>query len=278
MSKGKKRPLPSPGNVKAKRSLGQNFLIDPEIPVNIAEAAQISACDTVIEIGPGLGALTKHLVAKDCYKLVLIEKDTKLKKMLSEQYEKPNLTIIEADALHINYAELLSVQYPGKIVANLPYNVATLLILQWLPLFPHLKTLTVMIQKELALRFMAHCKQKDYGSLSVYASLFADCKILFEVPPEAFDPPPKVDSAVIQFHLKQAPEINLEAFSSLLKACFAQKRKTLWNNLKAIVPIESLEAYFKQLSWSKTIRAEELSLNQFLALFQWFSHLKTASS
>ena len=253
----------------AKKSLGQNFLLDLNLTAKIArQAGDLSGSD-VLEIGPGPGGLTRGLLAEGARKVLAIEKDARCAPVLEEiaATYPGQLEFIIGDALAVD--PLQSLQKPIRVVANLPYNVGTELLVRWLtpkqwP--PFWDSLTLMFQKEVALRIVATPGSKAYGRLALLSQWRADVQIMMELPPEAFTPPPKVHSAVV--HLKMLPEprfpANAKVLSRLTAAAFNQRRKMLRASLKGQAP--DMEDRLVAAGIKPTQRAEEISLEKFCAL------------
>lgn len=253
------------------KRLGQNFLLDQNITDKIARlAGPLDAC-TVIEVGPGPGGLTRSLLAAGAKKVIAIELDARCLAALSElqQAADGRLQVISDDALKVHLPDLCA--GPCKVVANLPYNVATPLLIQWLRHIQSFDSLTLMFQKEVADRLMAAPRTSEYGRLSVMTQKCAYVGNLFDLSPEAFFPPPKVTSSVVQ--LKPKPEsLSLEyfkAFELVVKVAFAQRRKMLRSNLREL-GFEDLNEIFTSLAIQPTARAEELSVSDYSALTEAF--------
>ncbi|MDO6480691.1 16S rRNA (adenine(1518)-N(6)/adenine(1519)-N(6))-dimethyltransferase RsmA [Shimia thalassica] len=255
--------------LSARKSLGQNFLLDLNLTAKIArQAGDLRECD-VLEIGPGPGGLTRGLLSEGARKVLAIEKDTRCMPVL-EQINAAypgQLEVINGDALEIN--PLAHLTPPIRIAANLPYNVGTELLVRWLtpkewP--PFWQSLTLMFQREVAERIVAQPGSKAYGRLAILAQWRADAKIVMHLPPGAFTPPPKVSSAVV--HLTALPEPKFEADASTLShvvaKAFNQRRKMLRAALKGTAP--DLEDRLLAAGIQPTERAEQVSLEQFCAL------------
>ena len=255
--------------LKAKKQLGQNFLLDLNLTAKIARAAgDLSGCD-VIEVGPGPGGLTRGLLAEGARHVLAIEKDARALPALAEIAEAypGRLEVIHGDALEID--PLAHLTPPIRIVANLPYNVGTELLVRWLtpkswP--PFWQSLTLMFQKEVAERIVARPGGKAYGRLAVLAQWRSDARIVMTLPPEAFVPPPKIHSAVV--HLTALPEPRFPADPAVLNrvvaAGFNQRRKMLRASLKGLHP--GIEDLLLAAGIPPTARAEEVGLEQFCAL------------
>ena len=257
--------------IRPEKYLGQHFILSKKALAQIVAAAEIKKNDTIIEIGPGLGTLTQELARTlpgrraGGAKIIAIEKDPKMINILGETLAgHKNIKIIQADARKIGVGHLfLSNKY--KIVANLPYNIATFLIRQWLELKNPPKLMVLMIQKEVAQRI----RGMRMNLLAISVQFYADAKIIGYVPKELFYPRPKVDAAIIKIVPKEKiPEKTRKAFFAVVKAGFSQPRKQLIGNLtkKLNISREKLIEIFKNLNISERARAENLSLKQWLSL------------
>jgi len=272
--------------IKAKKSLGQNFLIDQRVARRIIDAVFPLPTDIVIEIGSGTGALTRMLVERSGF-VEAVELDQTLAHGLRSSINAENLAILTADALTLDWvklitgakAKLLSVRRADgdrtrvRIVANLPYYISTPILERLLALDRQLFDMTLMLQKEVADRITTGPGSKEYGYLSVMVQYFCNASKLFEVPPSAFLPVPRVQSAVISLTLREKPAVEVSdksGFFALVRAAFAQRRKTILNNLKAARALEfsqPLESALKAASVAPQRRAETLSLAEFAALY-----------
>ncbi len=254
-------------DLAARRSLGQNFLFDLNLTAKIARAAGDLGNGTVIEIGPGPGGLTRALLAHGARQVIAIERDTRCRGALAEiaAAYPGRLTVIEGDALATDCAALG--QAPRRIVANLPYNIATPLIIRWLQAGPAFKSITVMVQREVADRLTAAPRTKDYGRLSVMTQFLAKPRRLFDVPPRAFVPPPKVTSSVVELIPLPEPaaQARIEDLERVTQAAFGQRRKMLRQSLRSL-GVEEIEGLLAAAEIAPTARAEELSIAQFAAL------------
>ena len=257
--------------LSARKSLGQNFLLDLNLTAKIArQAGDLRACD-VLEVGPGPGGLTRGLLAAGARRVLAIEKDARCLPALAEiAAAYPNrLQVIEGDALDID--PLSHLRPPIRIVANLPYNVGTELLVRWLtpPSWPPFwQSLTLMFQKEVAQRIVAQPGSKAYGRLAILANWRCDARIVMELPPEAFTPPPKIRSAVV--HLTALPEPRFPADPALLSRvvamAFNQRRKMLRAALKGMGP--DIEDHLRAAGIAPTARAEEIPIEGFCRLAQ----------
>ena len=253
----------------ARKSLGQNFLLDLNLTAKIARAAgDLSGAD-VLEVGPGPGGLTRGLLAEGARRVVAVEKDQRCIPALDEiACAYPGrLEVLDGDALTLDFAAHLTP--PVKIVANLPYNIGTELLTRWLdpPDWPPFWTsLTLMFQREVAERIVAQPGGKSYGRLSILVAWRSDAKIVMDLPPEAFTPPPKVRSAVITVNALPAPRYPADAkvLTSVVARAFNQRRKMLRSSLKGLVP--DIEDVLVEAGIDPTDRAETVGLERFCAL------------
>jgi len=258
-------------NIRAKKSLGQNFLKDPHYLNKIVEAAGIVSEDRVLEIGPGLGHMTR-LLAERAKQVLALELDERLIPVLQKEFGPlPNVEIVQADALEYDY-ETLSGKW--KVVANLPYYISTPIIQKLLAYREKFTSLTLMLQKEVAERITASPGGKDYGYLSVLVQLHTLPKLHFVVPPGAFTPRPEVDSAVITLAVQEHPAaagLDQHYFIRLVKAAFSQRRKTLRNALKQLdVPAAKMDRALEETGIDLGRRAETLTIEEFARLSHFF--------
>lgn len=250
----------------AKKSLGQHFLLDLNLTAKIARIAEIGNGDHVLEIGPGPGGLTRALLAAGA-NVVAIERDTRCIAALDalHAHYPGRLRIVEADALRVDELSELSASAPVKIVANLPYNISTELLIKWLKAGPRLwSSMTLMFQKEVADRIIAASGGKAYGRLSVIAQAASTPRRAFDLPARAFTPPPKVDSSVVHF-VPAETSCDITALERVTAAAFGQRRKMLRTSLKSVFGAE-LDAVFAKIGESPMKRAEDLTVEQFVAL------------
>jgi len=247
----------------AKRTMGQNFLVDSEVLDKIIVAADISPSDVILEIGPGLGVLTEGLSEK-AGKIIAIEKDDKLTEMLESKFSGTNVEILHQDALEFDPTELG--EY--KLVANIPYNITSLIIRKFLETSNKPERLILMVQKEVAERITA--RPGDMSLLSVSVQFYAEAEIISLVKNTSFYPSPKIDSAVIKISPKElSKEVNEKEFFRLVKFGFASKRKTLENNLSAGMHITKQDAsdIIKAAGLEARIRAEALTIENWIKLY-----------
>ncbi|MEK4027405.1 MULTISPECIES: 16S rRNA (adenine(1518)-N(6)/adenine(1519)-N(6))-dimethyltransferase RsmA [Bacillaceae] len=261
-----------------KKSLGQNFLIDPNILRRITETAELTKETGAIEIGPGIGALTEHL-ARSAGKVVAFEIDQRLLPILSDTLSPyDNVKVIHEDVLKADVAQIAGQEFEGceqlMVVANLPYYVTTPIIMKLLEDKVPFKGIVVMLQKEVADRISAKPGTKDYGSLSIAIQYYMEAETAFIVPKTVFMPQPNVDSAVIKLLRREQPAvevINEEFFFTVTRASFAQRRKTILNNLTNQLPAgkEKKDQIIEALSQAEiepSRRGESLSLEEFARL------------
>lgn len=250
----------------AKKSLGQHFLLDLNITAKIARIAGVSDGDRVLEIGPGPGGLTRALLAAGAH-VTAIERDARCIEALGalHAFFPGQLDVIEDDALKVDERALLKMNTPVAIVANLPYNISTELLIKWLKAgAPLWSSMTLMFQKEVADRILSPPGSKTYGRLSVIAQASSNAARAFDLPAKAFTPPPKVTSSVVHFS-PAAPTCDLSALERVTAAAFGQRRKMLRSSLKTLFA-GRLERALGDAGVSPTQRAEEISVSQFASL------------
>ena len=254
-------------DLSAKKSLGQNFLLDFNLTRRIARAAGPLEGVTVVEVGPGPGGLTRALLLEGAGRVVAIEKDERCLPALQAiaALYPGQLDIVSADAREIDYSAL-ALPSPARIVANLPYSVATPLLISWLktePWPPWFDRLVLMFQREVAMRIVAAPGGKDYGRLAVLSQWRTRPRILFTLPAEAFTPRPKVDSALVEFVPRPAPHppCDVSVLEKVTAAAFGQRRKMLRSALRQITP--DSEGLLQALGIDPKARAEELAVSEF---------------
>lgn len=258
--------------MKAKKRYGQNFLIDNNVIKKITDEVSSSSSDLIIEIGPGKGALTKELKKKDSY-IIAYEIDTDLAKTL-EKLENEKVKVIFKDILTTNIKEdINNINYSDLyIVGNLPYYITTPIIEHIIKQNLVFKKFTIMVQKEVADRFMAKPKSKDYGYITLVLKYFFDTFKVCDVSKYSFNPVPKVESAVISFIPKENKEkIDVDKYFDFLKIIFRQKRKTLKNNVSNIYNWDKIIKVLAKYNISESCRAEELEEQVILDIFKSIS-------
>jgi 16S rRNA (adenine1518-N6/adenine1519-N6)-dimethyltransferase len=257
-------------NFKFTKSLGQNFLVDDSVLNDIVDGAEVNNEDFVIEIGPGVGTLTAQLLMK-AKKVTAIELDNDLIPILEKELgDNENFNLIHKDALKVDFNEIIGDEKSVKLVANLPYYVTTPIILKLLKDGYNFKSLTIMIQKEVAERINAEPDCKEYGALSVLVQYYCDTRIVRSVAPTSFIPRPKVESIVIKLDRLDKPRVepkDAKLMFELVRAGFNMRRKTLWNATKTLkVNKEKLEEAFKKSRIDPKRRAETLTVQEFATL------------
>lgn len=255
-----------------KKHLGQNFLFDSSILLNIIRYADLADRDTVIEIGPGPGKLTR-LLAERVRKVIAIELDPHLYNRLAEELKDlHNVELVLGDALKFPYERIDCF----KVVANIPYYITTPIIFRLIEARGVLESMTLTIQKEVAERIVAGPGTKDYGVLSIMVQFRAEPELAFIIPKEAFRPVPKVDSAVIHMRLRKEPAVSVQdeaLFKRLVKTAFSQRRKTLSNSLKAF---ENIREIVIQAGIDPQRRPETLSIEEFARISDYLTEQKKA--
>ena len=251
------------------KTLGQNFLLDKDSLDAICEVAQLSQSDSVLEIGPGLGALTVRLLAR-CERVTAIEKDVKFANFISKKLKRDGFRLVTGDALEVGWDALDLPQQNAKVVANLPYSISKPVLRRLLEEWrAHLTSATVLVQREVAFRLTAPADSEHYGPMSIMAQLYTRPQIQFDIAPEAFLPPPQVVSTVVHFEMLSAPSIELRSetrFWSTVRAAFGQRRKNLGNTLKPLAPRERLAEVFESTTIDPKRRGETLSIVEFESL------------
>jgi len=250
--------------VKAKKSLGQNFLHDVSVVERMCQSVEIEG-KNVIEIGPGTGFLTKEILKHNPKKLLLIEKDTNLaenlNKIFATEIASGQVEIFNIDAMKIDFKQIKNDFGKITIIANLPYNVGTTLVIDWLKQLDIIENIVVMLQKEVVDRIIAQPKTKDYGRISVLVQCLCETKKLFDVRPECFHPKPKVMSSIVKITPKNVKieDINFERLDRILRIAFNQRRKIMSNVFKNTEFENSIENF-------KNKRPEELSVEEYLKI------------
>ena len=261
------------------KSLGQNFLINPSVCPRIAEEGNARKGFGIIEIGTGIGVLTAEL-AKRADKVVAVEIDTRLEPVLKETLaEFSNVQVIYQDVLKVDLRELIAQEFAGledAVCANLPYYITSPIIMSLLEARLPIKSITVMVQKEAAVRICAEPGTRDVGAVSLAVRYFSTPKLLFHVSRGSFMPAPNVDSCVIRLDVKEkTPEQvrDEKFFFRLVRAGFSQRRKTLVNPVSSGLGVskETVREALEELNIKPTVRAEELTMEQFILLSNWLS-------
>jgi 16S rRNA (adenine1518-N6/adenine1519-N6)-dimethyltransferase len=258
----------------ARKSLGQHFLLDLNLTGRIARAAPGIEAGSVIEVGPGPGGLTRALLAEGAGRVIAVEKDSRCLEALAELATAypGRLEVVEGDALELDLATLGTA--PRQIVSNLPYNISTALLVRWLTALASdpraFSAMTLMFQKEVAERLTAAPRSRDYGRLSVLTQWLCQARPLFDIPPRAFTPPPKVTSTVVSIIPRERPlaPASLASLEKVTAAAFGQRRKMLRQSLKSLggKSGDGPAAWFEATGIAPTARAEELSVESFCAL------------
>ena len=253
--------------LRANKKLGQNFLINESIIYDIVKKANVTKEDVVIEIGPGLGSLTKELI-NNAKKVIAIELDPNMIDILKSRFGIfDNFEVIYGDVLKIDLEELIKGYDSVKVVANLPYYITTPIIMKLLADKLKIKSITVMVQKEVGERICATHKDKEYGAITVSVQYYSEPQIIIDVPKENFLPAPEVDSCVIRLDMREKPLVSLKdekLFFRLVKGAFTQRRKTINNSLTCSGKSkEEIIVALNKLGIDSKLRAENLSIQQY---------------
>lgn len=272
----KTRDLVEKYDFKFSKALGQNFLIDDSVLNDIVNGADVNEEDLVIEIGPGVGTLTAQIL-KRAKRVVAIELDNDLIPILMEELgDNQKFQLIHNDALKVDFNEVIGDEKSVKLVANLPYYVTTPIIAKLLKDGYNFKSLTIMIQKEVAERINAEPNCKEYGALSLLVQYYCNTSIVRNVPAKCFMPRPKVDSIVIRLDKLDTPRVgpdNEKLFFDIIRNSFNMRRKTLWNSTKNIgLSKEILTVAYKEAGIDPKRRGETLSIEEFCALSNRINH------
>ncbi|WP_111641030.1 16S rRNA (adenine(1518)-N(6)/adenine(1519)-N(6))-dimethyltransferase RsmA [Marinimicrobium alkaliphilum] len=253
------------GGHRARKRFGQNFLVDQNIVQRIVDAIHPGENDRIVEIGPGKGAIT-GLLAERCNHLRVIELDRDLVPWLRVRFEKhPDFELFQTDALRFDFSQLTSPGQPLRIVGNLPYNISTPLIFHLLSFAGQVHDMHFMLQKEVVKRMAAAPGEKAFGRLTVMVQYYCQVDWLFEVPPGAFDPAPKVDSAIVRLRPYTTPPLEArdpKLLARLVNVAFQQRRKTLRNALKQLLPTERIDT----LPVDTGVRPENLSVADYVTI------------
>jgi 16S rRNA (adenine1518-N6/adenine1519-N6)-dimethyltransferase len=263
--------------IKTKKQFGQHWLKSEKALAKIVTSAQLQPDDRVLEIGPGTGILTRPLL-DGAAAVVAVEVDRMLCELLTKKLGKvENFLLLQGDFLEMDLAEMLTplpmFANPKKVVANIPYNITGPILEKLLGTISHpnpnpFESIVLLVQKEVALRLCANANNSNYGALSIRVQYLADCEFLFDVPAKSFQPPPKVDSAVIRIKPRPSatPAQDPQFFERMLKMGFSSRRKMLHNNLKSTIGTEDLTRLLEEVGQTGQARAEQLSLAQWTSL------------
>ncbi len=255
-------------NFHFSKTFGQNFLITRQIPEKIADSAQIDENTTVLEIGPGIGCLTRCLAAR-AKKVVTVEIDDRLIPILAETLaDLDNVQVVHNDILKTDLPALFAGEEKLAVCANLPYNITTPILVYLMESGLKFDSITVMVQKEVAQRFCAEKGSKDYGAITLFLNYYTKPKMLFSVAAGNFLPKPRVDSAVLRLQAIDPPvDTDPEELFRIIRGAFSMRRKTLQNTLASIgIPKEQTAAALQTLNLAPTARGEELGLKEYAAL------------
>jgi 16S rRNA (adenine1518-N6/adenine1519-N6)-dimethyltransferase len=248
--------------------MGQNFLVEPEVVEMIVEVANISVGDRVVEVGPGMGILTRELLAAEA-NVLAVELDTDLVSLLSDELgDTDNFSLVERDARHIDVSEWTRGE-KWQVVANLPYSTGTVIVRHFLEMAVPPSSLTVMVQREVAERMVATSPNMSLLSLAV--QVFAETDLAFIVPPDVFEPPPKVESAVVRLDVRPKPladEVVMKSLFALATMAFQRKRKTIANGLSQGLglPKSDVESMLAEAGIDPGLRPQAVGLDQWLSL------------
>lgn len=260
--------------IRAKKYLGQNFLIDENIACKIVDAANLKSNDVVIEIGPGQGALTKYIVG-EVKKIYAVEIDKRVVEVLRESFSQKNLIIVNEDFLKLDISEIFQKERRKlKVIGNIPYNITSQILFKAIENRSYIEDCLFMVQREVAQRIVADKSSKGYGILSVIMRFYGDTEILFKVSPGCFFPKPKVTSAVVKVRFFPNLRYNVDEsiFREIVRTAFAKRRKTLHNNLKYLSFYDEISTKLEKFElFSLNRRAEELSIEQFVELTRYLS-------
>lgn len=256
-------------NFNFKKSLGQNFLIDKNFVDKIIDAADIEN-QNVLEIGPGIGTITYEM-AKLAKKVVAIEIDQSLIPILDENLEEfDNAKVINQDILKTDLKKLVDEEFNGesfKVVSNLPYYITTPIIEMLITTGLPCENMTIMVQKEVAERMVADERSKDYSSLSVFIKFYTEAKLITNLPKSVFMPQPKIDSTILNLNLRIYDEnVNQDLLFKLIRAGFNKRRKTILNSMSDVVEKDKLKEAFAKVDLKENLRAENLSIDDFINL------------
>lgn len=250
---------------KPKKFLGQNFLVDENIAGKIVASLDPQADDVIIEIGPGRGALTK-IISRYTKRLIAVELDKKIYEQLLTEYDE-KIKLIHKDFLNIDFKKDITTNYKKlKIIGNIPYNITTEILFKLYETSEQISTAVLMVQKEVAHRLVSKPNSKDYGILAVQTQFYTDPKILFNVPPSAFFPKPRVNSSIVRFDFnKDKTDLkDVKLFKTLVRESFGQRRKTMKNSLKKF--FEEKNIFIDEIDFDFSRRPENVSVREFVNL------------
>lgn len=254
--------------LNAKKSLGQNFILDKNFTDKIARAAGDLSGSTVIEIGPGPGSLTRSILDAGVKKLIVVEKDERCLDLLKEfqDFYGDRIEIVNGDALTFELPDR-----PSKIIANLPYNIGTTLLFKWLKNTSQIESLHLMLQKEVVQRIVAKPGENHYGRLAVMVNFLCKTRMVFEVGSKVFTPPPKVTSAIVEIIPREKPlgDVDFAVLEKVVAAAFNQRRKMLKSSLKAI--FKNPEEILNEIGIRPDLRPEELTIEEFCRITKKYS-------
>ncbi len=245
------------------KKMGQNFLFSPEYQNKIVDSLGLSK--NVLEIGPGLGALTDILVTKKIENIKLVELDKRIVEFIHKKH--PDIEIINNNFLKVNLDEIFDENY--SIISNLPYSISSNAIVNIIKC-EKVDEAVILIQKEVAERIVANIGDEKYNSFSIFVKTLADVEYLFDIPSSVFYPEPQVTSTLLKLKIKKNLNLNKDQFEKFIRNCFLQKRKTIFNNLKNNFPVEKINLVLEKNQIDKNTRPEKISLEMFLALFKEF--------
>ena len=253
-------------SLRANKKLGQNFLINQQIIDEIIEKSQINKEDTVLEIGPGLGSLTKALM-QNAKRVIAVELDENMVNILNNRFNNENLEIINEDILKIDLNEIINKYGKIKVVANLPYYITTPIVMKLLEEEYNIESITVMVPKEVGERLCAEPGSRDFGAVTIGVNYYSKSNIIIDVPKDNFMPVPEVDSCVIKLDILNEPPVILKdkkRFFRLVKAAFSQRRKTINNSLASgEFSKDKVLNTLNKLGIDAKLRAEDLSIQDF---------------
>ena len=254
--------------LKAKKKFGQNFLVSEEIITDIVKRAEITNEDVVLEIGPGLGTLTKELLKK-AKKVIAVELDEDMCGILKQRFLDDKLEIVNEDILKLDLNEITKEYGTIKVVANLPYYITTPIVMKLLEGKYDISTITVMVQKEVGERLCSTSKDRENSAITIAINYYAKATIVIDVPRDLFYPSPDVDSVVIRLDVLKTPPVkvkNEKVFFKIVKTAFSQRRKTILNSLSSGYDKEIIKNILEKLNLDIKLRAEDLSIEDYASI------------